>query len=172
MDPDHDLEAELATIFAARDRDNMEPTLRALLPIHGQHPDDPHVLYELAGAYDTAGQEETALAYYEKAMLHGLSGDTLRRCFLQYGSTLRNVGRSEESLRVFADARKQFPESVSLVLFEALSLHAAGRPSAALGSVLKVVADHVQLAEVDRYRPALRGNAAYLASLDHTMDSD
>ncbi|MEO7587696.1 MAG: tetratricopeptide repeat protein [Arachnia sp.] len=169
---DADLEAELAAIFAARDRDNMEPTIRALLPIHEQHPDDPHVLYELAGAHDTAGQEETALRYYEKAMLHGLSGDTLRRCLLQYGSTLRNVGRSEDSLQVFSDARKQFPESASLILFEALSLHASGRPSAALGNVLAVVADHVHLAEVDRYRAAIRGNAAHLHSLDDTVDAD
>lgn len=161
-----DLESTLAGIFAARDRDNMEPTIRALLPIHAENPGEPHVLYELAGAYDTAGQEETALGYYEEAMRQGLSGDHLRRCYLQYGSTLRNVERIDDSVRVFAVARQRFPDSVSLQAFEALTLHAAGRSSSALGSALELIADHVQLAELDRYRAALRGNAAYLRGLD------
>jgi hypothetical protein len=41
-----------------------------------------------------------------------------------------------------------------------------GRPSAALGAVLTVVADRFPTAEVQRYEAALRGNAGYLASLD------
>ncbi len=51
-------------------------------------------------------------------------------------------------------------------MFEALTLHAAGRPDAALASVLRVVADHVPDDELQRYLPAIRGNAAYLDSLD------
>lgn len=161
-----DLYDELDRIFAARDRDNMAPTIAALLPLVENHPHDARVLYEIAGAYDTAGEEATALDFYEGAMREGLDGDLRRRCYLQYGSTLRNVGRVEHSLAIFATARAEFPDSVALGVFEALSLHAAGRVNASLASLLSLFADHMDSEDVNRYKPAMRGNAEYLASLD------
>jgi tetratricopeptide (TPR) repeat protein len=160
------LEAQLDRIVAARDRDDMRPTIDALLPLHREHPEDPRVLYELGGAYDTAGEEATALGFYERSMQEGLAGDIRRRCYLQYGSTLRNLGRIEESLDVFARARGEFPDSVALGAFEALTLHAAGQVDTALARLLDLMADHVDAPELDRYKPALRGNAEHLASLD------
>ena len=46
----------------------------ALLPLHEQHPRDPRVLCEVGGAYDTAGEEATALDFYERALTEGLEG--------------------------------------------------------------------------------------------------
>jgi tetratricopeptide (TPR) repeat protein len=157
---------QLDRIFAARDRDNMAPTIAALLPLVENHPRDARVLYEIGGAYDTAGEETTALDFYERAMREGLDGDLRRRCYLQYGSTLRNLGRVEHSLAIFAKARAEFPDSVALGVFEALSLHAAGRVNASLASLLSLLADHVDSEDIDRYKPAMRGNAEHLASLD------
>lgn len=160
------LEAELDRIFAARDRNNMEPTIAALLPIVERHPDNARVLYEVGGAYDSAGQEAQALGFYERALAEGLEGDVLCRCYLQYGSTLRNLGRIDESLEVFARARVRFPDAVSLGVFEALTLHAGGRVNAAFGSLLLLLADSLDVDELNRYKPAIRGNADYLVSLD------
>ena len=95
-----------------------------------------------------------------------------RRCYLQYGSTLRNLGRLDESLTVFAQARGEFPDSVALGAFESLSLHAAGQVNTALGSLLALLADHVHSEEIERYKPALRGNAEYLTSLDSSATSE
>jgi tetratricopeptide (TPR) repeat protein len=161
---------ELDRIFASRDRDNMGPTIAALQPLAERHPRDARVLYEMGGAYDTAGDEATAVEFYERAMAEGLEGDLRRRCFLQYGSTLRNLGRLDESMRVFALAREEFPDSVALGAFEALTFHAAGRANTALGSLFLLLADHVQTEDLDRYKPALRGNAEYLFSRDATGD--
>ncbi|GAA4672296.1 tetratricopeptide repeat protein [Frondihabitans cladoniiphilus] len=161
-----ELDAQLESIFAARDRENMGPTISALLPLYDEHPENPRVLYELGGAYDTAGEEATALRFYERSIDQGLVGDIRRRCYLQYGSTLRNLGRIEESLKVFARARAEFPESAALGAFEALTFHAAGRMNDALASLLILLADHVSASELDRYKPALRSNAEYLQSLD------
>ena len=166
MTTDDALRARLDEIFAARDRAHMAPTIAAFREVLAEHPDDPAVLYEVGGAYDTDGQEETALGYYRRAMAAGLEGRWLRQCYLQYGSTLRNLGRVDESLAVFDEGIARFPESESLGIFRALTLHAAGRPSAALGSVLAVIADSFSTPEVQRYEAALRGNAAYLLSLD------
>jgi tetratricopeptide (TPR) repeat protein len=165
-DDDRLLDARLDAIFAARDREDMGPTIDALLPLYDAHPENPRVLYELGGAYDTAGDEATALGFYERAMETGLSGDIRRRCFLQYGSTLRNLGRIDDSSAVFARGRAEFPDSVALGAFESLTLHAAGRKDTALANLLRLLADHVDAPELDRYKPALRGNADYLASLD------
>lgn len=166
MSTDTTLRARLEEIFAARDRARMAPTITAFLGVLAEHPDDPAVLYEVGGAYDTAGEEETALGYYRRAMAAGLEGHWRRQCYLQYGSTLRNLGRYEESLAVFDEGIARYPESESLGLFRALTVHAAGRPHAALAEVLTVIADRFPTAEVQRYDAALRGNAAYLASLD------
>ncbi|AND15358.1 tetratricopeptide repeat protein [Rathayibacter tritici] len=160
------LDARLDSIFAARNREDMRPTIDALLPLYDEHPENPRVVYELGGAYDTAGEEATALGFYERAMELGLSGDIRRRCYLQYGSTLRNLGRIEDSLALFARARDEFPGSVALGVFESLTLHAAGQVNTALASLLTLLADHVDTAELDRYKPAMRGNAEYLTSLD------
>jgi len=161
-----ELHAELDRIFATRDRNNMAPTIAALLRLYEQHPRDPRVLYETGGAYDTAGEEATALGFYERAMAEGLEGDIRRRCYLQFGSTLRNLGRLDESTTIFAQARREFPDSVALGAFESLTLHAAGNVNAALGSLLALLADHVHTEEIERYKLAMHGNAEYLASLD------
>ena len=44
------LDEQLNAIFAARDRENMMPTIQALLTNYKQHPNNPRVLYELGGA--------------------------------------------------------------------------------------------------------------------------
>jgi hypothetical protein len=90
----------------------------------------------------------------------------LRRCYLQYGSTLRNLGRIDESLAVFSRARCEFPASLSLGVFELLTLHAQGKRDAALAAALILIADHVQTEEMKRYEASIRGNAEYLAGLD------
>jgi hypothetical protein len=47
----------------------------------------------------------------------GLAGDVRRRCLCQYGSTLRWLGRLEESLAVLDDAQAEFPNSESVHVF-------------------------------------------------------
>ncbi|WP_343206252.1 tetratricopeptide repeat protein [Arthrobacter yangruifuii] len=167
-----DLEAELQRLFEARNRQDMAPTITALLDVRNRYPGNARVLYEVGGAYDTAGEEETAAGFYEQALALGLEGDVLRRCYLQYGSTLRLLGRGEESLAVFDRARQAFPGSVSLGVFEALSLHAAGKANAALAALLVLLAENVSSEDLHRYLPALHGNAEYLASLDDGDDGD
>ncbi|MEY9852382.1 tetratricopeptide (TPR) repeat protein [Leifsonia sp. EB41] len=158
----------LALLFAARDRENMAPTIDAFLAVLAEHPDDPHVLYEVGGSYDTAGEEETAAGYYERALEVGLEDDTRRKCLLQYGSTLRNLGRFDESLAVLARARDAFPESESVRVWHALSLHAAGRSDAAVAELMELAADRIRTPDLLRYEAGLRGNAEYLHELDES----
>ncbi|GAA2752572.1 tetratricopeptide repeat protein [Amnibacterium kyonggiense] len=66
---------------------------RAFEALQSEHPDEPRLVHEVAGAYDTAGDQERAAPLYERALAAGLAGDVLRRCLEQRGSTLRNLGR-------------------------------------------------------------------------------
>ena len=143
----------------------MRPTIDAFEEVLREHPDEPRVRYEVGGAYDTDGQEERAVGYYERALSLGLDGELRRRCLLQYGSTLRNLGRLEESLAVFDRAIAEYPSSASLPVFRALTLHAQARPNAAIAELLGAIADHVDAPEIARYKAAIRGNADYLREL-------
>lgn len=156
------LETAIREGFERRDRENMAPTIEYFQSLLAEHPDNPFVLYEVGGSYDTDGQEERAIGYYEQALVGGLLGDTRRRCLLQYGSTLRNLERFAESLEIFEQARAEFPESDSLRVFQALSLHAAAKSDQALAELLLLVADRIDSTEIERYEAAIRGNAEYL----------
>lgn len=152
-------------IFAARDRDNMQPTIDAFEALLRAHPQNARLLYEVGGSYDTAGQEETAVGYYTRALAAGLAGELRRRCLLQFASTLRNLGRVEESLVMFDQAIGEYPGSPSLPVFKALTLHAAARPNAAVALLLRTIADHLGSPEITRYEAAIRGNAQYIEEL-------
>lgn len=164
--PSPELEAAIQAGYDSRDRADMQPTIDYFCGLLDAHPGNPLVLYEVGGAYDTGGKEEIARGYYERALGAGLDGDTLRRCLLQYGSTLRNLGLHEESLAALQRARAEFPDSDSVRLFLALSLHAASRSDAAVAELIELAADKIGTPEVLRYEAALRGNAAYLIAVD------
>jgi tetratricopeptide (TPR) repeat protein len=165
-EPSSDLEAAIGRGLELKDRSNMQPSIDYFTALLREYPGNPYVLYEIGGAYDTAGDAERARSYYESAMNGGLAGDTLRRCLIQYGSTLRNLEQFDASLAALGRAEEQFPESDSVRLFHALSLHAAGRSDAAVAELLVLAADRILTPEVARYEAALRGNAEYLMELD------
>jgi tetratricopeptide (TPR) repeat protein len=161
-----ELEAAITEGYAKRDRENMAPTIEYFLGLLDAHPGNPWALYEVGGAYDTAGDEERALGYYESALDGGIDGDARRRCLLQYGSTLRNLGLHERSVGALRRARAEFPSSDSVRIFLALSLHAVSRSDAVVAELLELAADGIRSPDVARYEAAIRGNAAYLRDLD------
>lgn len=69
------LRHKLDEVFASRDRNNIAPTIAAFLSILEAHPDEPEVLYEAGGAYDTAGQEATPPAIIGEPSTRGCTGN-------------------------------------------------------------------------------------------------
>jgi len=141
----------------------MAPTIAYFQALLAEHPDHPVLVYEVGGAYDTAGQEATARGYYERALALGLDGDVLRRCLCQYGSTLRWLGELDESLAVLDRARAEFPDSDSVRVFRALTLNDAQRPDEAVAELLTVVTGHPEVTDLGRWAVGLRGLAQWLA---------
>lgn len=157
-----DLERAVALGYELRDRANMTPTIAYFEELLAQHPDHPVLTYEVAGAYDTAGEEAKAKTHYERALELGIGGDPLCRCLCQYGSTLRWLGEHESSLAVLERARTEFPESVSVRVFQALTLNELGRADEAIGLLLGIVAQTGEVTDLGRYAVGLNGLAQWL----------
>jgi tetratricopeptide (TPR) repeat protein len=159
---DSALQAAIDLGYDQRDREDMAPTIAYFRRLLEQHPGNAVVVYEVAGAYDTAGDEETALGYYERALAIGLGGDALRRCLCQYASTLRWLGRFEDSLRALDRAEREFPDSDAVHVFRALTLNDAGDTDAAVAELLALITRHEDT-DLGRWRDGLRGLAGWLA---------
>ncbi|MDT9592363.1 tetratricopeptide repeat protein [Nocardioides zeae] len=160
-----DEEALLAAVargYAQRDRADMAPTIAYFTELAARFGDHPVALLELAGAHDTAGNEETARGLYEQALDGGLEGDALRRCLCQYASTLRWLGEHDASLEVLVEAARLFPGSEAVRVFRALTLLDAGRPDEAVADLLGVVVEHADVTDLGRWAPGLGGVAAWL----------
>jgi tetratricopeptide (TPR) repeat protein len=120
------------------------------------------LVYEVAGAYDTAGQEEKARELYERAMDLGLAGDALRRCLCQYGSTLRWLGQYDKSLAALDRAKREWPESDAVRVFRALTLNDAARSDEAVAELMTVITAHAEVTDLGRWAEGLRGLAQWL----------
>ncbi|MGH3494374.1 MAG: tetratricopeptide repeat protein [Sciscionella sp.] len=156
------LEKAIALGYERRDRTNMTATIAYFEELLAQHPGHPVVIYEVAGAYDTAGEEATAKGLYERALELGIDGEPLLRCLCQYGSTLRWLGELDASLAVMERARAEFPASESARVFQALTLNELGRADEAVGLLLGIVAQHGEVTDLGRYAVGLGGLAQWL----------
>jgi tetratricopeptide (TPR) repeat protein len=158
-----ELEEAIRRGYAQRDRANMGPTIAYFESLLAEHPDHPVLVYEVAGAYDTAGQEEKARGLYERAMDLGLTGDALRRCLCQYGSTLRWLGQYDKSLAALDRAKREWPESDAVRVFRALTLNDADRSDEAVAELMTVITAHAEVTDLGRWAEGLRGLAQWLA---------
>lgn len=116
--------------------------------------------YRQACACDAQGLEAEAIPHYERALAAGLAPEDRRGALLGLGSSLRNVGRHPEAVQVLTAAVAEFPGYPALACFRALAEHTAGRPAAALATLLDVALAHVDL---DGYGRALAGYRQELA---------
>lgn len=156
-----ELEAAIALGYERRDHNDMASTIAYFEDLLAQHPGHPILIYELAGAYDTAGQEAEARTRYEEALRIGLSGESLRRCLCQYGSTLRWLGEYRASLEVLDGAAAEFPESDSVRIFRALTLNEIGRHDEAVAELLTTVTNQADGTDLGRYAAGLSGLASW-----------
>lgn len=118
---------------------------------------DPRGPFELGGAHDSAGFEQQAAAHYERAVQLGLSGNAREQLDIQYASTLRNLGRSDEAIALL----QQTPAGADLAderrAFLALALHSAGRTDEAVAVVIEALIPHLS-----KYQRSLTNYAAAL----------
>ncbi|WP_238432021.1 tetratricopeptide repeat protein [Streptomyces cavernae] len=115
-------------------------TLVAELPA-----DSPIGLFERACAWDSTGHSDKAVPLYQEALERGLTGYRRRRTTIQLSSSLRNIGRPEEGVRLLTpelDAPSdELDDAVRATL--ALCLAELGREREGLSLVIGALARHL-----------------------------
>ncbi|MET9731598.1 tetratricopeptide repeat protein [Streptomyces sp. NPDC006458] len=101
--------------------------------------------FEQACAWDSTGHSGKAVPLYREALARGLAGYKGRRARIQLSSSLRNVGRPEEGVRLLTPELNgpsdELDDAVRATL--ALCLSGLGRDREGLSLVLGALAPHL-----------------------------
>ncbi len=115
--------------------------------------------FDTAAKRDSHGEGAAAIPEYERALALGLGADERCQALLGLGSSLRNVGRAEEAVRVLRAAVDEFPEHAAMRAFLALALHSLGDGRQAMVTLLDLVTRYAPIGPYARslggYRDAL-----------------
>lgn len=112
---------------------------------------DAEALFEWASVHDSIGREREAVGHYRAALDAGLSGPLRAQAQIQLGSSLRNLGAFEESVRVLRSAEADESVGDAAQAFLALALHDRGQHADALRAALTALAP-----TLPRYRRSVR----------------
>lgn len=156
--------ADLWDRFDSLDRDEGVAAMRGLAATCPAT--DGRAAFELAGMYDSMGFEAKAGEHYERALRLGLDDARHAQLAVQYGSTLRNLGRLEEAIAVLETAPVHESTGSAPRVVLALALHSAGRKDEALR-----VAIEAQIDALPRYQRSMRNYAAELTQPMLSVDA-
>ena len=102
-------------------------------------------LFERACAQDSTGHSDVAVPLYREALDTGLVGIRRRRAVIQMSSSLRNIGRAQESVDLLTRERDagsdELDDAVSATL--ALALADVGREREAVSVAVAALAPHL-----------------------------
>lgn len=151
-------EDELDAAWAASLED---AELRALIDRIVSDPAVPEAVahFERAGADDSTGRPERAVAGYRRALAAGLDESRSRQATIQLASSLRNLGRPAEGLTLLdgLDHTRGDGLDPAIAVFRALCLTDLRRADDAVALLIDTVADGMT-----RYQRSARGYARAL----------
>jgi hypothetical protein len=126
-------------------------------------PGDPAGPFERAASLDSTGHSDLAVPLYQQALAAGLTGERRRRAVIQMASSLRNLGRSPESVALLtaelAAGSDHLDDAVKTVL--ALALTDVGREREAVAIAVGALAAHLP-----RYQRSMANYARLLVEPD------
>jgi tetratricopeptide (TPR) repeat protein len=146
INPAPDWEARMADLWGAFDDHDPEDFLSRVEALTGElPPGDAVAEYELASAHDALDNETEAADHYRRAFAAGLAGSRRRQAVIQYASTLRNLGRADESVALLTAEREAGSDDLddAVTAFLALALTDVGREREAAGLALGALARHL-----------------------------
>jgi cyanophycin synthetase len=156
---EHELESEIAELWAMTDD---AARIAAAERLVSEHPSDERLVFELAGAYDAAGDPALAIGLYRSALAAGLREPYRHRAQIQAASTLRNLGDHDGALRLLDDVDVTHPGNVAAAAFRALTLADAGRSGDAVADLVDALVDRAADEDAVAYRRSLKRYAAQL----------
>lgn len=108
-------------------------------------PDSGIGFFERASSLDATGHPDVAVPLYRQALEHGLEDGRRRQAIIQMASSLRNIGRPEESVALLTaeiDAGSDELDDAVLA-FLALALADTGREREGISAALAALAPHL-----------------------------
>ena len=138
-------EQRLAALWAAIDDCSEQDFLARMRALTDElEAGDPVAQFELASANDSTGHPELAAPLYREA-LTDLSGIRRRRATIQLASTLRNLGRPDESIALLTAERNAGSDELddAVSAFLALALVDVGREREAVSLALGALSRHL-----------------------------
>jgi tetratricopeptide (TPR) repeat protein len=116
--------------------------------------------FERASAQDSTGHSDLAVPLYRQALERGLEGERRRRAVIQMASSLRNLGRAEESVELLTAELNEASDGLddAVKAFLALALVDVGREREAVSLALEALARHLP-----RYQRSLANYAELIA---------
>ena len=125
-------------------------------------PTQPSRFSSAEGRATRAGRPDEAEPLYREALALGLPDDERAQCTIQLASTVRNLGRPEETLTLLSaefDSRPESPYAGAAAATRALALATLGRTTEAL-----VVALHGLANTLPRYQRSMHAYADELVT--------
>lgn len=161
-----DWERRLADAWAALDALPEPEFLASIDALAAELPPDSAIAaFERAAAQDSTGHSDLAVPLYRQALGTGLTGLRRRRAAIQLSSSLRNIGRSQESVALLSAERAagsdELDDAVAAVL--ALALTDVGREREAVSIAVGALAPHLP-----RYQRSMANYARLLVEPDPT----
>ncbi|MBB4775762.1 tetratricopeptide repeat protein [Actinomadura livida] len=141
-----DWERRIAELWTTFDDHEPEDFLAKVKELAAELPaDDAVANYELASAHDSIGNEAEAATHYRMAFEAGLDEKRRRQATIQYASTLRNLGRVEESVALLTAERDAVSDELddAVTAFLALALTDLGRDREAASLALGALSRHL-----------------------------
>jgi tetratricopeptide (TPR) repeat protein len=158
--------ARLQQVRELRTSERFDAYVAAARALAAAEPTAVEAQLEAAYACDRYGEESDAITYYDAAWRLGVPAADRKKFLLGYGSTLRNVGRLDESIERFRAAAEEMPDFPAYRAFLALSLHSAGRHDEAIVAAFDAVLQMNEATNaLDGYQRALRHYRDEIAAL-------
>jgi cyanophycin synthetase len=154
-------EAE-AAILEVRAEPDAVVRVAAALALAGTDPGDPRLIFELASAHACAGDEQEAIALYDKALGAGLREPHRHRALLQQASSYRNVGDLVAARAILDPLAAERPGSAAIAAFRALTMLDQGEAPAAVADLINVLLSRSGASDDEAYRVALHRYAGKL----------
>jgi cyanophycin synthetase len=149
---EHEAEAAIAELWANPDE---QARIAAAQALADTDPGDPRLIFELASAYDSASEEQQAIALYDRALGAGLREPHRHRALLQQASSYRNVGDLTAARRILDGLSVQRPGSAAVAAFRALTMLDQGEAPAAVADLINVLLSRSGGGDDEAYRAAL-----------------
>ncbi len=147
---------QLQVLQSLYQKNNHTEYLAFALALAQDFPAEVDVRLQAAYACDRFGTEAQAVVHYDVCRSLGVPEKEREEFLICYGSTLRNVGRLQESVAILEEAIEAFPQNSAARAFLGLALHSAGRHTESVAMLMEVA---LQLnrggAGFDRFEVAL-----------------